>query len=55
MTKKQDSEKDPSYDEWLIAQVKEALDDESPLVPHEEAVGMVREAIKRVPVKRAAD
>lgn len=54
MTNKQDSQKDPGYDEWLIAEVQEALDDTSPLIPHEEVIRMVREAIKSVPVKRAA-
>lgn len=53
MTKKQDSQKDPGYDEWLAAQVQEALDDPAPLIPHEEAMRMIREAIRNTPKKRA--
>lgn len=34
-----------AYDAWLAAEVQEALDDESPSVPHEEAMRMVRAAM----------
>ncbi|MYM69070.1 hypothetical protein GTP45_19820 [Pseudoduganella sp. FT55W] len=39
-------EKEEGYDEWLIGEVQEALDDPSPLVPHEEAMRRIRAAIK---------
>lgn len=34
-----------AYDAWLIAEVQEALDDDSPGIPHEEAMRMVRAAV----------
>jgi hypothetical protein len=34
-----------AYDAWLIAEVQEALDDDSPSIPHEEAMQMVRAAV----------
>jgi predicted RNase H-like HicB family nuclease len=34
-----------AYDAWLIAEVQEALDDDSPSIPHEEAMRMVRAAV----------
>jgi hypothetical protein len=39
-------EKEAGYDEWLLAEIQEALDDPSPPVPHEEAVRRIRAAIK---------
>jgi hypothetical protein len=39
-------EKEEGYDEWLLAEIQEALDDPSPPVPHEEAVRRIRAAIK---------
>lgn len=38
--------KDSEYNEWLKAEVQEALDDPSPPVPHEEAVRQIRDAIR---------
>lgn len=35
-----------AYTKWLKAEVQEALDDTSPTVPHEEAMRLVRAAIK---------
>lgn len=37
---------DLAYDEWLKAEVQEALDDPSPLVAHDEAMRQIRAAIK---------
>lgn len=34
-----------AYDAWLAAEVQEALDDDSPSIPHEEAMRMVRAAV----------
>lgn len=34
-----------AYDAWLAAEVQEALDDDSPSIPHEEAMRMVRAAL----------
>jgi hypothetical protein len=34
------------YEAWLKAEVQEALDDPSPLVPHDEAMRRIRAAIK---------
>jgi hypothetical protein len=42
----QRSHGDPAYDEWLKAEVQEALDDPSPLVAHDEAMRQIRAAIK---------
>jgi len=41
-----DMVKEEGYDEWLLAEIQEALDDPSPPVPHEEAVRRIRAAIK---------
>lgn len=38
--------KEEGYDEWLLAEIQEALDDPSPPVPHEEAVRRIKAAIK---------
>jgi hypothetical protein len=35
-----------AYDEWLKAEVQQAIDDPSPMVPHEEAMRRIRAAIK---------
>lgn len=40
------SGKDSAYNEWLKAEVQEALDDPSPPVPHEEAIRQIRAAIR---------
>ncbi|NGZ83004.1 antitoxin PaaA2 family protein [Duganella aceris] len=37
---------DPTYEEWLKAEVQAALDDPSPLVAHDEAVRQIRAAIR---------
>lgn len=37
--------KQATYDAWLAAEVREALDDDSPSIPHEEAMRMVRAAV----------
>lgn len=37
-----------AYDKWLIAEVQEAMDDTSPMVPHDEAMRQVRAAIKQI-------
>jgi len=42
-----DVDVDLSYDEWLKTEVQEALDDPSPLVPHDEAIRQIRAAIKK--------
>lgn len=34
-----------AYDAWLAAEVQQALDDDSPSIPHEEAMRMVRAAV----------
>ena len=34
-----------AYDAWLAAEVQEALDDDSPSIPHDEAMRMVRAAV----------
>lgn len=34
------------YEEWLRAEVQEAIDDPSPSVPHEEAMRRIRAAIR---------
>lgn len=34
-----------AYDAWLAAEVQEALDDDSPSIPHEEAMRLVRAAV----------
>lgn len=39
-------EKENGYDDWLYAEVREALDDPAPLIPHEEAMRRIRAAIK---------
>jgi hypothetical protein len=36
----------PGYEDWLRAEVQEALDDPSPLVPHAEAMRRIRAALK---------
>ncbi len=36
------SDADPDYDEWLRAEVQEAMDDPRPGIPHEEAIRMLR-------------
>lgn len=36
-----------AYDEWLKAEVQEAIDDERPTVPHDEAMRRVWAAIRR--------
>ena len=40
------SEEDLEYDAWYSAQVREALDDPSPPIPHEEAMRRIRAALK---------
>ncbi len=42
-----------AYDKWLMAEVQEAIDDESPSIPHDEVVRNVRAAISRLRTKRA--
>lgn len=37
---------DAAYSAWVRAQVQEALDDPSPLIPHDEAVRQIKAAIK---------
>jgi hypothetical protein len=37
---------EPGYDAWFRAQVQEALDDDSPGIPHEEAMRYLHDAIK---------
>jgi len=39
-------EKEEGYDEWLLAEIQEALDDPSPLIPHEEAIRQILAGIK---------
>jgi len=39
-------EKEDGYDEWLLAEIQEALDDPSPLIPHEEAMRQILATIK---------
>lgn len=39
-------EKEEGYDEWLLAEIQEALDDPSPPIPHEEAMRQILAAIK---------
>lgn len=42
-----------AYDKWLKAEVKEAIDDTGPTIPHDEVVSNVRAAIRRARAKRA--
>ena len=35
------------YDKWLIAEVQEALDDNSPTIPHETAMKVIQAAIAK--------
>ncbi|MEO7495443.1 MAG: hypothetical protein ABIT83_07925 [Massilia sp.] len=42
-----------AYDDWLRAEIQEAIDDPSPTISHEEVVRQVRAAIKGVSTKRA--
>jgi hypothetical protein len=41
-----DSPSPLAYSKWLKAEVQEAIDDSSPTIPHEEAMRLVRAAIK---------
>jgi predicted RNase H-like HicB family nuclease len=34
-----------AYDAWLATEVQEALDDDSPSIPHEEAMRLIRAAV----------
>ncbi|PWF48556.1 antitoxin PaaA2 family protein [Massilia glaciei] len=36
-----------AYTKWLTAQIHEAIDEPSPSVPHDDAMGQVRAALKR--------
>lgn len=40
------------YDKWLMDQVQEALDDNSPTIPHEQAIAEVRAALKFTTTKK---
>lgn len=40
------------YDKWLMDQVQEALDDDSPTIPHEQAIAEVRAALKFTTTKK---
>lgn len=35
------------YDKWLISEVQEALDDDSPTIPHETVMKEIRAAIAK--------
>lgn len=43
-----------AYDAWLKAEVQEAIDDSSPMIPHDEVMRDVRAAIQHVRTKRAS-
>jgi hypothetical protein len=38
--------KEAGYDEWLEAEIQEALNEPGPLIPHEEAVRQILDAIR---------
>lgn len=42
-----------AYDKWFRAQVQEALDDDSPGIPHEQVMQDIREVIAKAREKRA--
>lgn len=43
-------ENDPAYDQWLQAEVQEAIDDTDPTVPHDEVMRQVRAAIAKASI-----
>jgi len=51
--RKQFGEPEPGYDAWFRAQVQEALDDDSPGIPHEEAMQYLHEAIEKARALKA--
>ena len=42
-----------SYDRWFRAKVREALDDPSPRIPHDQAMAMVQAELERRRAQRA--
>jgi hypothetical protein len=41
-----------TYDEWFNAKIQAAIDDDSPDIPHDEAMALVRETIAQAAKKR---
>ncbi|MDB5992202.1 MAG: putative addiction module antitoxin, RelB/DinJ family [Herbaspirillum sp.] len=43
-----------AYDKWLKSEIQEAIDDDSPTIPHDKVMRDVRAVIKRARAKRAS-